>query len=368
LALRVLGERLRKLRQKAGLTQQALTAAMGRQGKGSHVVVGRLELGRMTNPGLLQVADYLRACRAGFKDVADVLDAYTALPVVTEEMTQQALVKAREYLPVKVAAAMRDYDSGVKARAEKEHEPAPEPKQRVARAINFGLSQIWAKRVWHQVVVIINKNHLIPGPLNEQILQNFAAKVWRVLNRTRGKRQAKRAEQLGEIRQKMLSYGVLDPEHVRAIEQGVVELFHAAEMAGNLDKAAVLEAGEVPAAGKFRKRPDTRAAREAWNKSRVALVEQLWQEVKDIPELAGKPRNQMGLWRGVVVAVCSIVDHCPPDSDKCRARIRELAEDEYFHKLGRDPETVLALSAAAAPRWEEMRKTLGPHPLGWVRA
>jgi len=66
------------------------------------------------------------------------------------------------------------------------------PKERLRRARNFGLSQVWARRVRRKVVSIIETNHLRPGPGNEQHLQNFAAKVWRILNRTRGKREPKR--------------------------------------------------------------------------------------------------------------------------------------------------------------------------------
>ncbi len=56
-----LGDRLRELRLKAGLTQQMLAVAMGSQCKGNHTVVSRLENGRMANPGIGFVADYLRA-------------------------------------------------------------------------------------------------------------------------------------------------------------------------------------------------------------------------------------------------------------------------------------------------------------------
>jgi transcriptional regulator with XRE-family HTH domain len=63
-----LGERLRGLRLKAGLTQMELTRAMGRVGKKAGNLVGRIERGDGRYPSLGLVADSLRGCRAGFRD------------------------------------------------------------------------------------------------------------------------------------------------------------------------------------------------------------------------------------------------------------------------------------------------------------
>ena len=58
-----LGRRLHELRIRAGLTQQMLAVAMGSQRKGNHTVVSRLENGRMANPGIGLVVDYMLAFR-----------------------------------------------------------------------------------------------------------------------------------------------------------------------------------------------------------------------------------------------------------------------------------------------------------------
>ena len=274
-----LGKRLRECRVKAGLTQQMLATAMGRQGKGSHHVAGRLERGEVPNPGVGLLADYLRACRAGFKDVLSVLDAYTVLPTAVEVETRKALVKVREFLPVRIEKAVHGYDLGVTSRAESRHEPVPAPAERVRRARNFGLSQVWARRVRRRVVGIIELNHLRPGSMNEQHLQNFAAKVWRVLNRTRGKREHKRPALLEEAARPYLDEGGPSPEHLQVVREALLGFFREAEIAGALDAEPQLAPGEDQPKGGFQKRPDTRAQREAWDKAREALVEQLWQEV-----------------------------------------------------------------------------------------
>jgi transcriptional regulator with XRE-family HTH domain len=230
-----LGKRLRECRLRTGLTQQKLATAMGRQGKGSHHVAGRLERGEVPNPGVGLLADYLRACRASFVDILDVLERYTAKPSVIEVETQKALVKVRELLPPKIDRAVERLDRGIVRRAEKKHEPLPPPEERVRRAKSFGLSQLWMRRVRREVISIIDARHLVPGEINEQHLQNYAAKVWRVLIRTRKKPGSKRSALLVDVIRPFLVKDGPDPRHLEAVRDGLIDFFQQAETAGNLD-------------------------------------------------------------------------------------------------------------------------------------
>ena len=358
---------MRELRVKAGLTQQMLAVAMGSQCKGNHAVVSRLERGKMKNPGIGLVADYLRACRAGFGDILSVLDAYTSQPAAVEVETRKALVKVREHLPAEVGKAVSDYDIGVVTRAETRHEPVPEPKERLRRARNFGLSQVWAKRVRRKVVSIIETKHLRPGYNNEQYLQNYAAKVWRILNRTRGKRESRRPALLEETIRPYLEEGGPKPEHLQVVREELLVFFRETETCGGLDTEPQLAPGEDQPRQGFQPKPDTRPQREAWDKAREALVEQFWQELKQLPELAAVSAQRLGLWRAVMRELCSIVDHCAPESDACRKQVEAMATDEYYSRRGRDPALVRRLAEVVVPRWEELRSALGPHPLGRVR-
>jgi transcriptional regulator with XRE-family HTH domain len=362
-----LGKRLRDLRLEAGLTQQKLATAMGRQGKGSHHVAGRLERGLVPNPGVGLLADYLRACRASFADLQDVLDRYTARETVIEVETQRALAKVREFLPARIDRAAERLDRGIRRRAEEKQTPLPEPEARVKRTRSFALSQIWAKRVRRHVVGIIETKRLIPGPLNEEHLQNYAAGVWRVLNKTRGKREGKRPAMLEAVLQPYCGEGGPAPEHLEAVREGLLSFFHEAEIAGGLDAEPQLEPGETHPRRGFQPKPDRRPELAAWDKAREALVEQLWQEVSEMPELAAKGLQRIGLWRAAVRGLCSIVDHHAPDTADCRREVEAMAADEYWPRRGRDPALVRKLAEVVIPRWEELRSTLGPHPLGRVR-
>jgi len=279
----------------------------------------------------------------------------------------RALAKVTESLPAEVDRAVERFDRGVVRRAERQQVPPPEPEVRVRRARNFGRSQVWAKRVRRQVVSIIETMDLRPGPMNEQHLQNYAAKVWRVLNRTRGKSEEKREALLEAAARPYAFEGGPEPEHLQAIRQGLQSFFHDAEKTGALDAAPQLVSSEDQSKGGFRVRPDTRPQRAAWNKAREALVEQLRQEVSRMPELAAVDPRLLPLLHRAVRQLCSIGDHYPPGSDVCRKRVEELATEEYFVRLGRDPALVRRLAEIVIPRWEEMRSALGPHPLGHVR-
>jgi transcriptional regulator with XRE-family HTH domain len=362
-----LGKKLRECRLKAGLTQQELATAMGRQGKGSHHVAGRLERGEVPNPGVGLLADYLRACRASFVDILDVLDRYTSQQTVIEVQTQQALAKVREFLPAKIDRAVERLDRGVERRAATRHEPAPTLEARVRRARSFGLSQVWARRVRRKVVSIIEMKHLIPGPLNEEHLQSYAAGIWRVLNKTRGRRATKRPAMLEEVLQSYRGECGPDPGHLEAVREGVLRFFQEAEMAGQLDAAPQLEPGEAQPRHGFPPKPDTRAERDAWDKARQELLGQLWQEISKRPELSGLQPQRVALWQSLVRQLASIVDHAAPESDECRRQVEALATDEHYARHGRDPALVRRLAEVAIPRWEELRRSLGPHPRGRVR-
>jgi hypothetical protein len=154
---------------------------------------------------------------------------------------------------------------------------------------------------------------------------------------------------------------------VQAIREGLFVFFREAEIAGGLDAEPQLAPGEDQPKGGFQAKPDTRPLSEAWEKAREVLLEQLWQEVRQMPELAGLDAQRLPLWRGVMRGLCSIVDHDAPETDECRKQVEAIATDEYYSRRGRDPALVRRLADVVLPRWEELRQSLGPHPLGRVR-
>lgn len=68
-----MGARLRELRRAAGLSLRGLAERTGRTCRGAATPFNRLELGRVRQPSLGLVVDYLRACGAGPEALASVL-------------------------------------------------------------------------------------------------------------------------------------------------------------------------------------------------------------------------------------------------------------------------------------------------------
>ena len=107
---RELGERLRGLRERAGLSQQELVERMGRSGRNARTLVSRLEKGGTRFPTLALVADFLRGCGAGFEDIRDILDRYTAQGPVPRARGTEAVAELTSPLPRREAKAVRDWD------------------------------------------------------------------------------------------------------------------------------------------------------------------------------------------------------------------------------------------------------------------
>jgi hypothetical protein len=157
------------------------------------------------------------------------------------------------------------------------------------------------------------------------------------------------------------------PEHLEAVREGLLRFFHEAELAKELDVPPELAAGEGKPGRGFRPRPDKALQCQAWDEARTELVEQLWQKVRRMSELSGVPEQRLPLWRSVVRQFCTIVDHHAPESDECRRQVEAMATDEYYSLRGRDPALVRRLAEVVIPRYEGLRQSLGPHPLGRAR-
>jgi len=97
-----LGARLRALRERAGLSQGQLMLLAGRFGKGAGMVASRLERGEIPYPSLGLIVDYLRACGAGFRELADLLGPATMKPVPSESPEERS--RRRDSFAASVAA------------------------------------------------------------------------------------------------------------------------------------------------------------------------------------------------------------------------------------------------------------------------
>jgi len=188
-----MGLRLRGLRVAAGLTQQELAVLMGRQGKGNHQLIGKVELGKARYPSLGFVADYLRACRASFADIADLLNAYTLQPTVIEQRGYKRVQSLTKKLSWRVAKAVERYDHHV-ARSKRKPESV---RVRVAHAKAYARAQEAQRQLNRLVEAEISAAHLGSVSPEAVYIRVYTRKLWRLLSRSEDEHKLKpRLEEL----------------------------------------------------------------------------------------------------------------------------------------------------------------------------
>jgi len=335
-----LGSRLRELRRKAGLTQQALAVHMGLGGKGSHALVGRLERGQKEHPSLGLVADYLRACGAGFKDVIDILDAHTGQAALYDRVAWQA----------------QQHEDGTELWRAKSHRP-PEPARRVGeRTRHVADDAHWQRRLRLFVDDFITSRRLALGRnVFTNVMQNHARGIWCMMARTR-EDPAEQERQLARALDRLLIEPDLPAEAVRQVHDAVVGWFRG------LEPVAALP---VPrrAGRKRRARPLLRV----WLNARTELVLAIRRETEALLEQLGVPADRRPRYVGVASRVCDIVDRFEPGSARYRQAIDAIALMPEAVEQGQDPALVFRVAGLVAPLFEQARRDLPRCPRNSVR-
>ncbi len=182
-----MGRRLRELRLREGMTQQELAVLMGRQGKGNHQLIGRVELGKARYPSLGFVADYLRACKASFNDIADLLNAYTSQPTVIEQRGYKRVRSLARKLSASVAKAVEKYDHGVTRSRQK-----PEPlAKRIGNARAYARAQEAQRRLNRLVEGELSAAGIKPASADAAWIRVYARKLYRLLSRSKDEQKLK---------------------------------------------------------------------------------------------------------------------------------------------------------------------------------
>ena len=345
-----LGLKLRELRRRAGLTQADLAKLMGRKGRGGHSLVGRLERGDMPNAGLGLVADYLRACDAGFDDIIGPLREYTSRPNVIVQAGDVAVKQVVATMPAKVAAEVVRKDRAELREAEDAKRLPPSPEARAARARGAAVRAWWRKRIRHRVTEMWNARHWRYGLLVEEEVKAYAVGVWDLLVRTRDRDPATRRAMLDAALGRMLAGTGIDPECVRAAHEEVTGTYDAAIAAGGL--AAVAAApGPLVMRGRG-PTPMHAAEREVRIARRNRFVELARDDITRLLEDAGVEPDRMEAWLGVMRSLCTIADSTKPGSTARQQQVDEMADAEPYSKLWRKPALVRRLADIVLPLWD----------------
>ena len=187
-----LGQRLRSLRKRAGLTQKELAERVSPGWARS--LVGKLETGQYENPGLGLVADYLRACRASFSEIADLLDQYTSQPLPGEKQGSEAVARVTEVLPEQIGNQARNYDIKTTVARRFEGKPPLSSEERVKRVVNLAAAASRRKRLDILVKYLETEVGHRLAATERQYLHLLARKFWGALTSTRGETPARATE------------------------------------------------------------------------------------------------------------------------------------------------------------------------------
>jgi transcriptional regulator with XRE-family HTH domain len=224
------GERLRRLRRRAGLTQAQLAEATGRGWP--NTMVSKLEAGDYPNPGIAVLADYLRACRASFEDILDILNEYTSRPTPAELRARKAVAKVVSQLPAEIGTQALKYDVKTTVARRVEGKPPLPSSERVKRIVNLAAAAGRRKRL--DILVKYLEEEVGHGMVltERQFLYRLARKFWGVLTSTRGKDPYARLRKMAHAIGDGIAENVLSRENVRLVRDRVVELFEKMEATG----------------------------------------------------------------------------------------------------------------------------------------
>lgn len=230
---KALGDRLRELRKRAGLTQQQLASLMGREFRGNQGLVSRLERGgKYRSPSLRTVADYLRACGASFHDLADILDEYTSRPSVREQQGRKVVKRFVKKLAAKTQRRVNAYDIKTSAKRRFAHEQALAPETRLDRAQRYAAAMAEHDRVSEVLRGLWPRLESPATLLFRQAASNYAHRLWAVLDRTRGRSTSLRARRVADLFVTALHDRELPEKDLKLIHDAVRDLFQRQEQTG----------------------------------------------------------------------------------------------------------------------------------------
>ena len=371
-----MGRRLRELRLRAGLTQDALAVAMGRFGKRGGAHVGRLELGKKRQPSLAFVADYLRACRAETADIADLLDRYIKRPAVLDVRVHAKVRRVAEHLPPHIAEQALNYDMFHEVPAERKLPGPDQMARRLLRFRRYAARAVQRDEVNHVLTVAMEEAGVRPMGMWSIMFRRRGHKYFALLRRLRKAKPERRDAALVAFEDEAVIVDQFPRETLVPILQAVRREFDEMEAEGELDWLPDMKAEDLPVEGA---RPPSRReqAREAarvravatqeWDTARAGLVTQVWSEVQPQLAAAGVEERRWSLYRALAYEVCSTVDHEEPSSDGWAKGLEAAATKERRVELRQDPALARVIARFVADRFEVLRRTLPNDPKGWVR-
>jgi transcriptional regulator with XRE-family HTH domain len=325
-----LGQRLRSYRLRAQLTQKELARLAGRGW--AHTLVVRLEAGRYENPGLGLVADYLRACRAKFSEIADLLDEYTSRPLPVEKAGRKAVTRVTDVLPEKIGKEALAYDIKTTVARRFERKPPLSSEERVKRVVNLAAAASRRKRLDILVTYLEGEvGHGLAGT-QRQYLQLLAKKFWGALSSTRGRLAHVRLTRMARVVGEGVAAHVLSEKDVRLVRDRVVELFNRMEATGAF--------GAEPLPARPRQKPTwlDRQKKQMTPEmlKRQAYIGEGLSSVMALTEMANRPATERISWYNWLTRLASAAYDTLPGTPEREQVLAEALKDRPDQEQARE--------------------------------
>ncbi len=370
-----LGARLRELRLRAGLTQLELARAMGRAGRKAGNLVGRIERGNERYPSFGLIADFLRGCRAGFGDIAALLDVYTSLPAADERVYDAVLARVAKDVPEKWKPQVISYDRQLDA-ARSTVRPVrgrklPDRMKRLERAKKMAAAARRRFLYGQYLTQAVDKTGLDPVMTVRQPLFAHGLEWFGILYRTRKAKPGVREKLLAASHDEFAKASRFPLDAIRKLEVGVRREFGRMEMIGDLDwkPSTTLDEYEARLLAPKRKRGLAQQQHDEYKRrfsrydaARQAAVERMWIEVRPMLDAAGLPEGRRAVYRSVTNVCCHAALNTEPGS----AAERSIVDERIFHSnltgLGLDTALAQKLANFVLPRFRGLAKSFPPDP------
>jgi transcriptional regulator with XRE-family HTH domain len=369
------GLRLRDLRLKAGLTQLELARVMGRAGRKAGNLVGRLERGEERYPSFGLVADLLRACRARFGDIADILDLYTDLPTAQSKVYDSVLAKVTSHVIPKwrtqVTAYYLRFDFPSKTDKPVRERPKPDQMKRLEVAKKMTAAARRRSFYGGFLMGAVNRTGLTPTTTVRIALFNHGLEWFKILRRTRKSRPEVREKLLAQCEDRFAKGSELPLPAIRRLQEDVLGHFRQMEMKGDMDWVPnlSLEQYEASLLAPARKRVLKQEQQDEflrkyseYDKARKAAVERVWDEAQPMLDEAGVPKERRPVYRGLVGVCCTAALSFAPGSSGERAQLDEYILEPRWIQLGLDTALAQKLAKTVLARFRELARSFPPDP------
>jgi transcriptional regulator with XRE-family HTH domain len=228
------GKRLRLLRERAGLSQEAVALMLGLDRRTGKAQISKMETGHYrSGPGFVRLLDYLRACGCGIESLLDILDRYTSKETVTEEQASRQLLTTIATLPPLLGRRALYYHVGLKHKAKLRVRSAVAAAERVRQSTARGRAEMWDLRLRRLFNDVLNELHIGWKHTYASHLRAYGRQVFATLRRVRKAKPGWRRKALARLDEWPVERK-LDPEPFRRMKEAVMKLYEKMERAGAL--------------------------------------------------------------------------------------------------------------------------------------